>query len=49
VHPKDAKVARNDMKALVNQVLAQTGKKISIEASDGIQGYADAIVEELDG
>ncbi|HUT46417.1 MAG TPA: hypothetical protein VMX36_09030 [Sedimentisphaerales bacterium] len=48
-NPNDAKVVMNDMKALVNQVLAQTDKKISFEASDGIKGYAGAIVEALGG
>ena len=45
----DAKVAMNDMKAVVNQVLAQTDKKISIEASDSIQRRADAIISALGG
>jgi len=48
-NPNDAKVAMNDMKALFNQVMAQTDKKISTEASKGIQEYANAIVEALGG
>jgi len=43
----DAKVAMNDLKALVNQVEAQTDKKISVEAADEIIAQANAIIQAL--
>jgi hypothetical protein len=46
-NPNDAKVAMNDLKALVNQVEAQTEKKISVDAATGIISRANEIIEEL--
>ena len=43
----DAKVAMNDLKALVNQVEAQTEKKISEDAATGVISRANEIIEEL--
>jgi hypothetical protein len=45
----DAKVAMNDLKALINQVEAQTDKKITAEAAAAIIGAANAIVAALGG
>jgi hypothetical protein len=46
-NPNDAKVAMNDLKALVNQVEAQTDKKISQDSATGIISRANEIIEEL--
>jgi len=43
-NPNDAKVAMNDLKALVNQVEAQTDKKISQEAATGVIQRANDII-----
>ena len=48
-NPNDAKVAMNDLKALVNQVDAQTDKKITAEAADVIIGAANQIIAVLGG
>jgi hypothetical protein len=43
----DAKLAVNNLKALVNQVEAQTDKKISWAAADAIIAQVNAIVDAL--
>ena len=43
----DAKVAMNDLKALVNQVEAQTDKKITPEVAAEIIQRANAIIAVL--
>ncbi len=48
-NPNDAKVAMNDLKALVNQVEAQTDKKITLETAAEIIQRANAISAELGG
>ncbi len=48
-NPNDAKVAMNDLKALVNQVEAQTDKKITPEAAAVIIQRANAIIAVLGG
>jgi len=48
-NPNDAKVAMNDLKALVNQVEAQTEKKISGEAAEMIISNAIAISDKIGG
>ena len=45
----DAKVAMNDLGALINQVLAQVDKKITAEAAAEIIQRADEIIAELGG
>jgi hypothetical protein len=46
-NPNDAKVAMNDLKALINQVEAQTNKKITPEAAADIIQKANAIIADL--
>jgi len=46
-NPNDAKVAMNDMKALINQVEAQVGKKITPEAAAEVIQQANAIIAAL--
>ena len=46
-NPNDAKVAMNDLKALVNQVEAQTDKKITLEVAAQIIDQANDIVAVL--
>ena len=48
-NPNDAKVAMNDLKALVNQVEAQVGKKITAEVAAEIIQRANEIIAELGG
>jgi hypothetical protein len=48
-NPNDAKVAMNDLKALVNQVEAQTDKKITPETAAEIIQRANAIIAVLGG
>jgi len=48
-NPNAAKVAMNDLKALINQVEAQTGKKITAKAAAEIIECINAIIEDLDG
>jgi predicted outer membrane repeat protein len=48
-NPNDAKVAMNDLKALVNQVEAQTDKKITLETAAEIIQRANDISAELGG
>ena len=48
-NPNDAKVAMNDLKALINQVEAQTDKKITAEAAAEIIQSANDIIAELGG
>ncbi len=48
-NPNDAKVAINDLKALINQVLAQTDKKITAEAAAQIIQRANRIIADLGG
>jgi hypothetical protein len=48
-NPNDAKVAMNDLKALVNQVEAQTDKKITLETAAEIIQRANGISAELVG
>ncbi len=48
-NPNDAKVAMNDLKALINQVEAQTDKKITPEAAAAVIEKANAIIAALDG
>ena len=48
-NPNDAKVAMNDLKALINQVEAQTDKKITLETAAEIIQRANAIIAELVG
>jgi hypothetical protein len=43
----DAKVAMNDLKALINQVQAQTAKSISPAAAEAIIGAANRLVDVL--
>jgi len=45
----DAKVAMNELKALVNYVQGQTGKKVTAEAAAAIIDRANAIIATLDG
>jgi len=45
----DAKVAMNDLKALINQVEAQVDKKITAEAAEEIIRQANAIIAVLSG
>ena len=46
-NPNNTKVVMNKMKALVNQVSAQTDKKVSEEAGEVIIGSATAIADSL--
>jgi len=48
-NPNDAKVAMNDLKALINQVEAQTDKKIKPDAAAAIIERANAIITALGG
>jgi hypothetical protein len=48
-NPNDAKVAMNDLKALINQVKAQTDKKIKPDAAAAIIERANAIITALGG
>jgi hypothetical protein len=48
-NPNDAKVAMNDLKALVNQVEAQTDKKIDPDAAADIIARATSIIAALGG
>ncbi len=48
-NPNDAKVAMNNLKALINQVEAQTGKKITAEAAAEIIQRANEIIAVLGG
>jgi hypothetical protein len=48
-NPNEAKVAMNDLRALINQVEAQTNKKITPEAAAEITRRANAIIAALDG
>jgi len=48
-NPNDAKVAMNDLKALINQVEAQVGKKITEGAAAEIIQRANDIIAELGG
>ncbi len=48
-NPNDAKVAMNDLKALINQVEAQVDKKITPEAAAKIIQQANAIIATLAG
>jgi len=48
-NPNDAKVAMNDLKALVNQVEAQAGNKITVEAAEVIIDRVNAIITALGG
>jgi hypothetical protein len=48
-NPNDSMVAMNDLKALINQVEAQTDKKITPEAAAGIIQQVNAIIEDLEG
>lgn len=48
-NPNDAKVAMNDLKALMNQVEAQTNKKITPEVAAEIIQKANAIIADLSG
>ncbi len=48
-NPNNAKAAMNNMKALINQVEAQTGKKIEADAAAAIIERANAIVVALGG
>jgi hypothetical protein len=47
--PNDAKVAMNELKALVNQVQAQSGNKIDAAAAAEIILGADLVIEQLGG
>ena len=46
-NPNNAKPAMNNMKALINQVKAQTGKKIEADAAAAIIVRANAIIAAL--
>jgi probable HAF family extracellular repeat protein len=48
-NPNDAKVAMNDLKALVNQVEAQTGKKIDPAVAAEVIARANRIIAALGG
>jgi hypothetical protein len=48
-NPNDAKVAMNDLKALINQVKAQTDKKITPEIAAEIIAWANRIIIALGG
>jgi hypothetical protein len=48
-NPNDAKVAMNDLKALINQVEAQIDKKITPEAAAEIIQQANATIAALGG
>jgi len=48
-NPNDAKVAMNDLKALINQVEAQEDKKITLEAAAEIIQRTNAIIAHLGG
>jgi benzoyl-CoA reductase/2-hydroxyglutaryl-CoA dehydratase subunit BcrC/BadD/HgdB len=48
-NPNDAKVAMNDLKALINQVETQTDKKITPEAAEEIIQRVNTIIENLGG
>jgi hypothetical protein len=48
-NPNDAKVAMNDLKALINQIEAQVNKKITPEAAAEIIDRTNAIIAELAG
>ena len=48
-NPNDAKVAMNDLKALINQVEAQTDKKIKPDTAAAIIERANAIITALGG
>ena len=47
-NPNDAKVAMNDLKALINQVEAQTDKKITAEAAAEIILLANEIIAAIE-
>jgi hypothetical protein len=47
-NPNDAKVAMNDLKALVNQVEAQSGNKIDPATAEGIIARANEIIAALE-
>jgi len=47
--PPGAKIAMNDLKALINQVEAQADKKITREAADAIIARANQIIADLGG
>ncbi len=46
-NPNDAKVAMNDLKALINQIEAQVNKKITLEAAAEVIQQANAIMATL--
>ncbi len=48
-NPNHAKVAMNDLKALINQVEAQSGHKIENETALEIMAQANGIIEQLAG
>ena len=48
-NPNDAKVAMNDLKALINQVEAQMDKKITADVAAQIIQNANAIITQLGG
>ena len=48
-NPNDAKVAMNDLKALVNQVEAQAGNKITAGVAEAIIDRANATITALGG
>jgi hypothetical protein len=48
-NPNDAKVAMNDLKALINQVEAQTDKKINPDTAAAIIDRANTIIAALGG
>ena len=48
-NPNDAKVAMNELKALINELEAQTGKKITPEAAEEIIRLANEIIAALAG
>jgi len=48
-NPNNAKPAMKNMKALINQAEAQTGKKITADAAAAIIVRANAIITALDG
>ena len=48
-NPNDAKVATNNLKALINQVEALVDKKITPEAAAAIIQRANEIIAELGG
>lgn len=44
--PPDYALAISDLNAFINQILAQSGKKISAEAADQLIGYAQALIDQ---